>query len=427
MYLTIIGVNHKTAPVELRERLTVSDRHLVTVLARLRAHAHSAEFCFISTCNRTELYCVTRTRVEDHMLISFLAADSGVSREELESCVYRKNGHHTVRHLYEVACGLDSMALGETQILGQIKNAYCVADGCDCTGPILNNLFQRAIAVGKRARTETEISRGAFSIGAAAVQLAKLVFGDLAGRKAMLLGAGEMAKLAATHLRANGVRNVYIASRTRARSEELAGKLGGTPIDFDEVDAKLGEVDFVVSSTAASKPIITRERMARVMRERGHSPIFLIDIAVPRDVAANVAEIEGVFVYDIDDLQFSVDKCRIDRESEVEKVHAIIEAETAGFMTYLRSLEALPLIKQLRAKFDAVYAAEWQKYSSKLDHLSQDDRDYVRKMLRSAVKKLTHDPILRMKDYASDSDEKHKLDIVRELFGLPPTDTGDSD
>lgn len=424
--MTVVGISHKTAPVELRERLSVSGRHLRSVLARLKTHAPSAEFCFISTCNRTELYCVTRTKVEDHMLISFLAADSGVSREELGSCMYRKNGHHAVEHLFEVACGLDSMSLGETQILGQIKSAYCAAGGCDCTGPVLNNLFQRAIAVGKRARTETDISRGAFSIGAVAVQLAKLVFSDLAGRKAMLLGAGDMAKLAATHLHASGVEEIYIANRTRARAEELADKLGGRPIDFSEVDAKLAEVDFVISSTAAPKPIITHERMARVMHDRDHSPILIIDIAVPRDVAANVAEIEGVFVYNIDDLQCVVDKCRIDRASEVENVRAIIEADTAEFMTHLRSMEALPLIRQLRAKFDAVYTAEWEKYSSKLGHLSDEDRDYVRKMLRSAVRKLTHDPILRMKDYASDSDEKHKLDIVRELFGLPPSDPGDS-
>lgn len=391
------------------------------VLAKLRQHAHSAEFCVISTCNRTELYCVTRSKVEDHMLISFLAAHSGVSRDELESCVYCKHGHHAVRHLFEVACGLDSMALGETQILGQIKNAYCAADGAECTGTILHSLFQRAIAVGKRARTETEISRGAFSIGAAAVQLARLVFSDLAGREALLLGAGEMAKLAATHLQSSGLGKVYIASRTKSRVDDLAARLGGEPAEWSEVDSILSKVDFVVSSTAAPRPIITKERMARVMRERDNAPIFLIDIAVPRDIASDVAQVEGVFVYNIDDLQFFVDRCRVEREGEIGQVHSIVDEETSGFMAYLRSLEALPLIKQLRAKFDSVYIAEWEKYESRLAHLADEDREYVRKLLKSTVKKLTHDPILRMKQYATEGEEKHKLEIARELFDLPLT------
>jgi len=419
VHLVVIGVNHKTAPLELREKLTIDEQGLSHALAKLKSHANAAEFCLISTCNRTELYAVARTRVGDDMLISFLAGYSGIKREELDPCVYIRSGHHAVRHLFEVACGLDSMALGETQILGQIKNAYCIADDAEATGAILNNLFQRSITVGKRARTETGISCGAFSIGAAAVQLAKVVFSDLTGRKALVLGAGEMAKLAVTHLQANGVGKTYIASRTKSRVDSLVKQINGEAIDLHKIEEVLREVDFLISSTSAPRPIVTKDRMARVMKYRPNSPIFLIDIAVPRDIAPDVSELDGVFVYNIDDLHFFIDRCKSERENEIEKVRMIVEEETAEFMSYLRTQEAVPLIKQLRAKFESVYVDEWERYSAKLAHLPDADREYVRKMLKSAVNKLTHDPIIRIKHYASNGQDKEKLDLVREIFGLP--------
>jgi glutamyl-tRNA reductase len=340
----------------------------------------------------------------------------------LDPCVYIKSGHHAVKHLFEVACGLDSMAVGETQILGQIRNAYCIADEAESTGAIINTLFQRAINVGKRARTETGISCGAFSIGAAAVQLAKTVFGKLDGRKALLLGAGDMSKLAATHLQANGVSKTYVASRTKSRVDDLVAQTSGEAIEFGQVEEVMREVDFMISSTSAPRPIITKERMSRVMKSRGSSPIFLIDIAVPRDIAPDVRELENVFVYNIDDLHFFLDRCRREREAEIDKVRTIIDDETAAFMTYLRTHEALPLIKQLRAKFDSVYLGEWERYSSNLEHLAEEDQEYVRKMLRSVVRKLTHDPILRIKRYAANEQEKDKLEVARELFGLSASD-----
>lgn len=422
MHLVVIGVNHKTAPIELREKLAIDDRNLARALTRLKSHAQNAEFCLISTCNRTELYAVARTKVGDDMLISFLAGYSGIKREELDPCVYIYSGQQVVKHLYEVACGLDSMALGETQVLGQIRNAYCIADEVESTGSILNDLFQHAISVGKRARTETGISCGAFSIGAAAVQLAKDVFGSLAGRNALLLGAGEMSKLAATHLRSHGIDNIYIASRTKSRVDDLADDLHGIPIEFSKFENILGQVDFLISSTSAPHPIITKEKMARVMKNRENSPIFLIDIAVPRDVTPNVAELDNVFVYNIDDLRFFVDRCRCERENEIDKVHGIIDEEVAEFMAHLRTLDAMPLIKQLKTKFESVYINEWDHYSSKLAHLSEADREYVLKLLRSTVNKLTCDPILRIKDYASNGQDKEKLEVVREIFSLPSSE-----
>ena len=350
-------------------------------------------------------------------MIAFLANYGKIELDEAREHIYCLSGHRAVRHLFEVASGLDSMALGETQILGQIKNAYCIADGYKSTRGVLNNLFQKAIAVGKRARSETRISTGAFSIGAAAAQLAKFVLGNLKGRKAFLVGAGDMSKLAATHLRANGIGKIYISNRTRANVEGLAQELGAEVVDFDCFEEALGKVDIVISSTGSRRPIITKSRMAKAMAQRSNAPVFMIDIAVPRDIEESAAELNGVFVYNIDDLQYMVDRCKAEREAEIGKVQAIIDEETAEFTAYLRTLEAVPLIKELREKFEAVYAVEWERCSTRLSHLSQEDRERVRKAIKSTVNKLTHDPILRLKEYAANGGGS-KLDTARELFGL---------
>ena len=418
MHLVVIGVNHKTAPIGLRERLAVGRDELDSALADLTSNPRVDEACILSTCNRTEIYAVTASRSDDEAIVDFLCRLGEIDCSKLEDCIYRYPGHHAVNHLYEVASGLDSMSLGENQILGQVKNAYCAASDSGCTATVLNNLMQSAITVGKRARTQTNISAGAFSIGAAAVELAKVVFSGLDGRRALLLGTGDMGKLAAVHLREHGVEDIYIAGRTRAKAEQLARDLSGEVVDFDRFEDVLGKVDFLISSTGSPEPIITRDQMERVRSQEVCSPIFLIDIAVPRDVAPDVAELDGVFVYTIDDLRFLVEQKQAEREAEAEKVRVIIEEETAEFMEFLRTLEAVPLIKQLRSKLDSIYDIQWRKYSSKLAHLPEEDRENVRKMMRSLLKKLSHDPILRIKDYAADNVNSGKLDTAAELFGL---------
>ncbi|MCE5315646.1 MAG: glutamyl-tRNA reductase [Armatimonadota bacterium] len=421
MHLVAIGVNHNTAPIEMRERLAFDDACLGDVLSKLRSNSGVSESCLISTCNRTEIYAVIDQRQNDSVLIDFLADYAGIERAELETCAYRYCGHHAAKHLFQVASGLDSMALGETQILGQIRSAYCIASDGDHTGSILDNLFQRAIAVGKRARTETRISQGAFSIGAAAVELARFVLGSLDGRTALLVGAGKMSKLATTHLKSNGIDKVYVCSRTPARVEQLVEELGGEAVDMDCLEDALREADVLISSTSSHDPVITRDLIEKVMSARCRSPIIMIDIAVPRDVEPQVSELGGVFLYDIDDLRFLVERSEGERQAEVANVMKIVDDETADFLTHLRSLEAVPLIKQVRAKFDSVYESEWERCASKLSHLSDDDRECVRRALKSAVTKLTHDPIIRMKDYAANGGS-HKLDVARELFGIPSDD-----
>ncbi len=419
MHLVVVGVNHNTAPVEVRERLAVDECRLPDALSALTEHAHISEACVLSTCNRTEIYAIARSRADDDTLVGFLSDYGGIPMDDLNACVYRKPGHHAVRHLFEVACGLDSMALGETQILGQIKNAFCIAMDNRATSTVLNDLFQRAIAVGKRARTQTAISQGSFSIGSAAVELARFVFGSLKGRKALLLGAGKMSGLAAKHLMDNGIEKVFICSRSRDKVEELVRELNGEAVDPAHFEEALRKADVAITSTSSNEPVITSELMTRVMSERPYAPIFIIDIAVPRDVEPKVAELNGVFLYNIDDLQFLVDRSRCDREAEVDKVMRIVEEETSAFMLDLRALEAVPVIKELRTKFDSVYESEWEKCSARLAHISEEDRECVRKAIKSAVTKLTHYPILRMKDYAANGGSS-KLEIARDLFGLKP-------
>ncbi len=417
MHLVVIGVNHNTAPVEIREKFAFPYDKAIFDLKLINEDI--LECCMLSTCNRTELYAVSEHRADDEMLLDFLSNQSGIERSLLDTYVYSHSGHHAAKHLLKVACGLDSMVLGETQILGQIKNAYCMASDWDHTGSILNNLFQRAIAVGKRARTETRISKGAFSIGAAAVELARFVFGSLNGRTALLIGAGKMSKLATTHLKSNGITKVYVCSRTLPRVEKLVEELGGEAVEIEHLEEVLAKADLVISSTSSPDIVITRELIERAMASR-KGPLFLIDIAVPRDIDSTVVDIEGVFLYDIDDLRFLIERCEGEREAEIEKVMRIVDDQTSEFAAYLRSLEAVPLILQLRDKFDSVYEMEWDRCASKLAHLSDEDRETVRRALKSTVTKLTHDPIIRMKDYAANGGSS-KLDIVRELFGIPET------
>ena len=418
MHLVVVGVNHKTAPLEIRERLAIDDRGVSEALSKLKGHAHTGEFCVVSTCNRTELYAVAPTRVGDDMLISFVAGYSGIRREDLDPCVYVRSGHHAIKHLFEVACGLDSMAVGETQILGQIRNAYCIADEAESTGTILNTLFQRAIAVGKRARTETGISCGAFSIGAAAVQLAKTVFGSLEGRRALLVGAGDMSKLAATHLAANGVEKTYVVSRTRSRADALLANIPGESIEFGQIESVMREVDFLISSTSAPRPVITKERMSRVMKARGCSPLFLIDIAVPRDLDPEIDRVRNAYLYDIDDLQQVVEHNRHEREREAQLAERIVEQELANVNDWLRGLEVVPTIATLREAVEEIRRGELARLGNRLSGLTDEQRAQVEMLTTSIVNKILHVPTVKMKEVAGRDQCYLYVDAVRTLFDL---------
>lgn len=418
MHLIVVGLNHKTAPVEVRERLAVSEGDLPKALESLASCNNINECCILSTCNRTEIYAVISNHDDEDCLLEFMSCFHDIDRESFDAKIYRHRGHKAVEHLFSVASGIDSMMVGEDQIMNQLKNAFCVADQSDSTKAVLNNLFKQALFVGKRARTETEISRGAFSVGYAAVELARSIFGDLKHQRVLIVGAGKMSELTAKHLRTAGVSEVSVSNRTFSRAEELAVKFEGSAVPFEQFFDAIVESDIVITSTGSTEPIITREQMSKIMHKRREKPIFMIDIAVPRDIAPQVGELNNVFVYDIDDLQTLVGASVEERRKEIEKVKAIIMEETQKFSAWMKTLEAVPVIKQLRQRLDELKESEWERYGGKLAHLPEKDQETVRTMMQSLINKVSHTPLLKMKDYAADSDGCDKLNIARELFGI---------
>jgi glutamyl-tRNA reductase len=418
MHLVVVGLNHKTAPVDIREKLAVSEGDLPIALESLCACHSVAECCILSTCNRTEIYAVTNKREDEDHLIKFMCSCNDTPGDGFENSIYRHRGHKAVEHLFAVASGIDSMMIGEDQIMSQVKNAFCAADEADSTKTILNTLFKQALYVGKRTRSETEISRGAFSVGYAAVELARSIFGNLRHHNALIIGAGKMSELTAKHLMSAGVASVVVANRTLARAEELAGKLGGKAVPFEAFGDAMLESDIVITSTGSTEPIIRSEQMAKIMHRRRERPIFVIDIAVPRDVESEVGKLGNVFLYDMDDLQSLVGQSADERRKEIEKVRDIIADETHKFSAWMKTLEAVPLIKQLRQKLDGLKESEWERYGGKLAHLSEKDQETVRTMMQSLINKVSHDPLLKMKEFAADSDGYDKLEVARELFGI---------
>lgn len=418
MHLVVIGLNHKTAPVAMRESLVVSEENLPRALEALGARPCVTECCILSTCNRTEIYAVTARHEDEEALIDFMSDYQGIPHSGFEPHIYRHRGHKAVEHLFSVASGIDSMMIGENQIIGQVKNAFCTACECDSTKIVLNTLFQQALSVGKRARTETDISRGAFSVGYAAVELARLIFGELCGRTILIIGAGKMSELTAKHMQTAGTASVIVANRTLSRAENLAESLKGCAVPFESLPDAMVQADIVISSTGAPEPVISREQMVKIMRKRRERSIFIIDIAVPRDIEPSVSGLDNVYIYDIDDLQSIVQESVDERRKEIEKVREIVADETRKFSAWMKTLEAVPLIKSLRQRMDELKEAEWQRSSAKLAHLSEKDKETVRMMMQSLVNKVTHNPLVKIKEYASGADGCDKLDVARELFGI---------
>jgi len=420
----VIGLNHETAPIGLREKLRVPEAGLTAALDDLQAREEIRECLILSTCNRTEIYACTPTRADDATVRRWIEAYFGVTAEEVGSHLYSHAGHKAAGHLFRVAAGIDSLVTGEAQILGQVRYAYGAASGGGFTGPVLNPLFQQAIAVGKRARTETEIGRGAFSVSSVAVQLAKSIFGELAGRTVLIVGASKMGELTITNLVGAGCASVLVTNRTLERAQDLAARFGGTALPIEELVPALGRTDIVITATGAREPIITRAMAAAAMRARRGRPLFLVDIAVPRDVAAEVSTLDNVFVYNIDDLQAVVQSDLDNRRGEIVSVETIIAEETAAFTHWFRSLEAVPVISALRERFDGIREAEMAKLQARLRHLSPEDLNAINAAARSIINKICHQPMICIKDYSNSEEADIKLETVCELFGLCPEDEG---
>jgi len=371
----------------------------------------------LSTCNRSEFYLVTDSVDEARVGVTdILGRMSGLDNDALEPYLFELHDQEAVIHLFQVASGLDSMIMGENQIAGQVKLAAASGLGLQTSGTILNRLFRSATETSKRARSETEIGAGAVSVSFAAVELAKKILGDLEGRTALVMGAGEMSELTAVHLRENGVRSLRVASRTRARAQALAEKVGGVEQAWDDAMASLHEVDVLISSTSAPYPIVHRDVVAKAMQKRRNRSMFLIDIAVPPDIEAEVGDLYNVFLYNIDNLVAVVDANLEKRKKEAERVLAIVREEAAGFASWLGSLEVQPSIVALRKHFFEVMEAEVER--ARLGDLPDDQKARVLDVMRRTMNKLLHLPMTKLRESAQTEDGPARVDAVRELFGL---------
>jgi len=419
MRIVLVGMNHKTAPLEIRERLSLACGEDGRALEELLAVPGVAEAFYLSTCNRVEVLAGTESPEEALAgLRNFVFKRGNLSEAELERCLYLYRDEAAVRHLFRMTSSLDSLVMGEPQILGQVKDAYRRAVEANATGAILNRVLHRAFRAAKRVRTETAIAANAVSVSFAAVELAKKIFGSLRGKTCLLVGAGEMSELAARHLIGQGAGRIVIANRTLGRAQELAAALDGEAAGFERLQECLQEADIVIASTGAPGYVVTAEMVARALHRRKNRHLFLIDIAVPRDVEPAAARIDNVYLYNVDDLQGIVDANMAQRREEARKAEAIIDAEVASYLEWFDTLEVVPTIVSLREKVEAVLAAELERSQGWMQHLSGADRENVAILLRAVVNKILHDPITGLKEESRDHAARPYVAALRRLFHL---------
>jgi len=417
MKILIVGLNHKTANVEIRERLAFNGQKLKDGLLGLREIPEIKEIALLSTCNRVEIFtCVNSDGTAAENIKKFLSDFHNISRDDFEKSLYLYTDSDAVKHIFRVASSLDSMVVGEPQILGQLKDALDFALTEKTTRILLNNLLKKAIFTAKRVRTETKIAENAVSISFAAVELAKKIFTDLSGKSFMLLGAGEMAELAARHIVSNGVTDVKVANRTLERSCELARNFNGKTVKFEEFLNELICTDIVICSTGAPTYVLSREQMQKVMKERKNKPVFIIDISVPRNIDPNINKIDNVYLYDIDDLQEVVDTNMLERKKEAENAEKIIDEEVEKFIRWMSSLDSVPTIVALRQKAEEIKSEEVEKFKNKFPDLNEEKMKAVQYMASSIVNKLIHPPTVVLKEDSEDKDEL--IAMIKKLYGI---------
>ncbi|WP_304174531.1 glutamyl-tRNA reductase [Limnochorda pilosa] len=416
MHLSVAGVSHRSAPIAIREQLHLTPeatRQLVREVVR-----SGEEVAILSTCNRTEWYVLDRDGSTSRRIRARLTGDDPTFQPYL----YYYEGAAVARHLFRVAGGLDSLVLGEAQILGQVREAFELAREAGTVGPILEQLGRKALEAGKRIRSETGIGRGTASISSAAVHLARAIFPDLAGSQVLVLGAGEMATLTARHLREQGARAVIVANRNRHRAQQVAAACGGRAAGFDELEPLLVASDIVISSTAAPHAVIRRELLERILPARRGRPLYIIDIAVPRDVEVACGELEGVTLHNIDDLEQVVAANLTQREAHLEAAERVVEETVAEFVAWWRSRAAAPLIRALFDHAAAIREAEVARALRRLGELDPRQREVVEAMASAIVNKLLHRPVTRLKAALAHGDGRAYLQSLQDLFGLelPP-------
>ena len=416
--IILIGVNHETAGVHVREGLALNDSD-VPPLAVFAKVPTCDEVVFLSTCNRVEIISATRRPEETlNALKSEWIKRATVDKNDVNPSIYIHEDEKAIRHLFRVASSLDSMVLGEPQILGQLKEAYKNATEARTTGPILNKLLTRAFSVAKHIRAETGIASHAVSISFAAVELSKKIFGDLKGKKCMLIGAGEMSELAARHLISAGAGSLVVANRTLSRAVDLAKALGGSAISLEEIEDALIDVDIVISSTGSPELIIRKEEIQKIMKPRRHRLLFFIDIAVPRNIDPGANDIENVYLYDIDDLKVVVEANIEERKKEAVKAERIIEEEVIKLSRWLEGLNIVPVIKGLQKKAEEIRLKELEKSGSVLSNLTDEQRKAIDLLTRSIARKIIHDPIICLKKESRGENSDSTLDTALRLFSL---------
>ncbi len=424
MQLTLVGLSHKTAPVEIREKLTFPAHRQEEALSLLTSGDGVNEAVIVSTCNRTEIYAVTAADVDGPgAVMDFMADYHDLDRHELVRYLYVSEGDAVVKHLFRVVASLDSMVLGEAQILGQVKEAYEHAFSNQATGRIFNKLFRQSFEVGKRVRTETGIGENAVSISYAAVELAKRVFDSLDGRSVLILGAGKMSELTAKNLVSNGVARTLVANRTYERAVELAERFEGEAIPYEDLFERMREADIVISSTAATDFVITKDKLSPVMKHR-RDPLFLIDIALPRDIDPACSEVSDVFLYNIDDLNGVVSSNLEERMREAERAEVIIDEEIGEFEKWIESLEVVPTVAAMRAKAEQVRTEELEKALKRLGGLSEKELKTVEMLTQSIVNKMMHGPTERLKKVSGDKYGVAYVEAARYLYGLDTNPEG---
>ena len=418
MHLFLLGVSHRTAPVDLRERLDFSSRDVGAAVEALAARSSAAESVVLSTCNRSEIYVASSTlETAREEIVRFLSDYHQLPAETFTPHLFSLSEMEVAEHLFRVAAGLDSLVVGEPQILGQVKDAFQAAAERRCTGPVLRKLFDWSFNVGKRVRSETALGEGAVSISFAAVQLARKIFGRLNGRRVLVVGAGEISTLTAQHLRAQGVAEVVITSRTAAHAQALAADVGGHWVPWDGLAAALPSADIIVTATGSQRPIVSRADVEAAIRRR-RDPLFIIDVAVPRDVEASVSEIEQVFLYNVDDLQMVVQENLSKRSAEIEKAEGIVREELRRFVAWQTSRGAIQTVVALRDRFDAIRRSEMQRLDPKLAGLPPETRALFDHLTRLIVEKLLLDPTEQLKALPDEETQVAYTEAVNRLFRL---------
>lgn len=418
MRIQLIGVNHRTAPLELRDRVAFRAEDAERATAALRERCGMEEVVVLSTCNRSELYGVGSGSEDGSGLESFFADFHGISRADLDGCLYSHSDLDAVRHLFRVAAGLDSLLLGEAEILGQVREAYRRASDAGSTGPVLNRLFQGAVEVGRRVRAETDLGTRPMSAASAGVKLAERVFGDLAGHSALVLGAGEIAAQAVEQLRQRKIKHLWIASRNLEHARLLAGPAEAQAVAWDAFAGMLALPDILVASVASEEPVVSCEMISKAMNERDGKPMMLLDLGVPRNVEPTVASLYNLYLYDLDGLAEIVDQNRRAREKEIPRADAIVDAQISKFEAWRVGRSAADLVADLRSRLDSRRRTILEAHADAFAHLGPEEREHIDRLTAQLVEELLKEPAQRLRHARTWRERMQHMETLRGLFGL---------